>query len=89
MLGLAIGALFVRSITLHLVRKGVLQEFVYLEHGAHYAIGVLAAIMLCHKFMHVPEIVTGLAGAVLIILAIVSSILHKKAEEKSEATAAA
>ncbi|WP_274644553.1 DUF475 domain-containing protein [Pseudomonas serbica] len=81
MLGLAIGAWFVRSITIHLVRAGVLAELVYLEHGAHYAIGVLAAIMLCHNFMHVPEMFTGLAGAVLIALAIFSSFRHKKAEE--------
>ncbi|WP_295590867.1 DUF475 domain-containing protein, partial [uncultured Lamprocystis sp.] len=34
MLGLAIGAMFVRSLTVHLVRKGTLDEYVYLEHGA-------------------------------------------------------
>lgn len=88
MIGLAIGAWFVRSITIHLVRNGVLEEFVYLEHGAHYAIGVLAAIMLSHTFLHVPELFTGLAGAVLIGLAIFSSFRHKKAEEKGAAAAA-
>ena len=46
MLGLAIGAMFVRSMTIFLVEKGTLDEFVYLEHGAHYAIGALAIIML-------------------------------------------
>ena len=43
MLGLAIGAMFVRSMTVYLVDKGTLDQYVYLEHGAHYAIGILAA----------------------------------------------
>ena len=46
MIGLAIGALFVRTLTVHLVRKGTLEEYVYLEHGAHWGIGALAVIML-------------------------------------------
>ena len=60
MLGLAIGAMFVRSMTLYLVDKGTLSELVYLEHGAHYAIGALAIIMLLSMKFHVPELVTGL-----------------------------
>jgi hypothetical protein len=55
MLGLAIGAMFVRSMTVYLVEKGTLDEFVYLEHGAHYAIGILALIMLASMKFHVPE----------------------------------
>ena len=46
MLGLAIGAMFVRSMTVYLVNRGTLNEYIYLEHGAHYAIGALAFIML-------------------------------------------
>ena len=38
MIGLGIGAMFVRSLTLYLVEKKTLAEFIYLEHGAHYAI---------------------------------------------------
>jgi hypothetical protein len=34
MLGLAIGAMFVRSMTIYLVDKGTLEAFIYLEHGA-------------------------------------------------------
>lgn len=84
-LGLTIGAWTVRSITIHLVKTGLLNEYVYLESGAHFAIGVLAAIMLTHNLLHVPEIFTGLAGAVLISLAIFSSIRHKKAQDKESA----
>lgn len=46
MLGLAIGAIFVRSMTVYLVEKGTLDAYVFLEHGAHYAIGALAFIMI-------------------------------------------
>ena len=78
MLGLAIGAMFVRSLTVFLVRKGTLDEYVFLEHGAHYAIGTLAAIMLISMSHEIPEVVTGLVGAVLIGLSVYSSIRYKK-----------
>lgn len=39
--------------TIFLVDKGTLDEFVYLEHGAHYAIGALAIIMLLSVKFHV------------------------------------
>lgn len=77
MLGLAIGAMFVRSLTVYLVRKGTLDEYVFLEHGAHYAIGALAGIMLVSMKQNIPEIITGLVGVVLIILSVLSSIIYK------------
>lgn len=81
MLGLAIGAMFVRSLTVYLVRQGTLDEYVFLEHGAHYAIGVLAGIMLMSITRHIPEVVTGLVGAALIGLSVMSSIRYKKRAE--------
>ena len=78
MIGLAIGAMFVRSLTVYLVRKGTLDDYVFLEHGAHYAIGTLAAIMLLSMMYHISEVVTGLVGAVLIGLSIISSIRYEK-----------
>ncbi len=60
MTGLGIGAMFVRSLTVFLVKKGTLDEYVFLEHGAHYAIGALAVIMLMSTFHAIPEIITGL-----------------------------
>ncbi len=80
MLGLAIGAMFVRSLTVYLVKKGTLDDYVYLEHGAHYAIGVLAGIMLVSMRYHISEVVTGLVGAVLIALSVFSSIRYTKSE---------
>ncbi len=82
MLGLAIGAMFVRSLTVYLVNKGTLDEYVFLEHGAHYAIGVLAAIMLASMRYHISEVVTGLTGAILIALSVFSSIRYNRAEQQ-------
>ncbi|MBS9779527.1 MAG: DUF475 domain-containing protein [Moraxellaceae bacterium] len=84
MLGLAIGAMFVRSMTIFLVDKGTLDEFVFLEHGAHYAIGALAIIMLLSMKFHIPEIITGLIGVGLIVWAIFSSIKYRKIEAENQ-----
>lgn len=78
MLGLGIGAIFVRSITIYLVDKGTLDNYIYLEHGAHYAIGALAIIMLLSIKFHIPEVVTGLIGVFFIVLSIISSIRYKR-----------
>lgn len=80
-LGLSIGAMFVRSMTIHLVRQGALEEYHYLEHGAFWAIIVLGGIMLASAKFHIPESITGLIGAVLIGLSFVSSLRHKRRRE--------
>ncbi|MCE9541751.1 DUF475 domain-containing protein [Candidatus Kaiserbacteria bacterium] len=71
--GLGIGALFVRTFTISLVRAHALESLPYLEHGAHYAILGLALAMLLGIFVHVPEAATGLIGLVFIVLAYISS----------------
>lgn len=78
MLGLSIGAMFVRSLTVMLVRKGTLDEYLFLEHGAHYAIGSLALIMLIGMVSHVSELATGLIGLAFILLSLWSSVLHRR-----------
>jgi hypothetical protein len=78
MLGLAIGAMFVRSMTVFLVYKGTLDEFVFLEHGAHYAIGILALIMFASVSYHIPEWFTGLSGVAFILVSIWSSVRYRK-----------
>ena len=85
MLGLAIGAMFVRSLTVFLVYKGTLQEFVFLEHGAHYAIGILALIMFASVHYHIPEWFTGLSGLAFILVSLWSSIRHRKRMELEDA----
>ena len=65
-LGLSTGAMFVRALTVLLVKKGTLAEYRYLEHGAFWAILALSAIMLASARYEVPETLTGLIGATLI-----------------------
>lgn len=77
MLGLAIGAMFVRSLTVSLIKRGTLEEYVFLEHGAHYGIGALALIMLASVVVHVSEVLTGLAGIAFIALSLISSVRHR------------
>ena len=64
------------------MHKGTLEEYVYLEHGAHYAIGILAVIMLASMKFHIPEVVTGLIGVAFIVASLWSSVRHKKLELK-------
>jgi hypothetical protein len=84
MLGLAIGAMFVRSLTVYLVRKGTLEEYVFLEHGAHYAIGSLALIMLATTVQQVPDWFTGFIGVTFISLAMLSSVRRKRGNEAAK-----
>lgn len=83
-IGLSIGAMFIRSLTLMLVEKKTLQEYIYLEHGAHYAIGALALIMFISSFQEVSEIITGLIGLVFIIGAFICSVIHNKKEKNND-----
>ncbi|MEU5581073.1 DUF475 domain-containing protein [Streptomyces huasconensis] len=77
-LGLGIGAMYVRSLTVYLVRQGTLDDYVYLEHGAHYAIGALAVILLVTIQYEIHELITGSVGVILIGWSFVSSVLRNK-----------
>lgn len=77
-IGLFIGAMFVRSLTIMLVEKKTLNEYLYLEHGAHWAIGVLAVLMFVSTVREVPEVITGLLGFIIILSAFISSVIHNK-----------
>jgi hypothetical protein len=72
--GLGIGAMFVRSLTIMLVEKNSLEQFPFVEHGAFYAIGALAVMMLLGVFMHIPEVITGLIGAGIIGISLIASV---------------
>ncbi|MCW7984154.1 membrane protein [Streptomyces platensis subsp. clarensis] len=85
-LGLGIGAMYIRSLTVFLVRKGTLDDYVYLEHGAHYAIGALAVILLVTIKYEVNEVITGLIGVVLIALSFTSSVIRNRREGKPGGT---
>lgn len=76
--GLGVGAVWVRSLTVYMVRRKTLQEYIYLEHGAFYTVLALATVMLCSIFFHVSEFIAGGIGLVLITAAVVSSLRSKK-----------
>jgi hypothetical protein len=79
-MGLGVGAAYIREMTLVLLKKGALAQYRYLEHGAFWAIGALAAIMFVGVAHEVPEVVTGLIGAATIGAAVVSSVLARGKE---------
>jgi hypothetical protein len=76
--GLGIGAMFVRSLTIHLVEAGTLAEYKFLEHGAFWSIIVLAFIMFAGTVMHISEIITGVLSVALIGIALAHSIYNNK-----------
>ncbi|MFJ9723196.1 DUF475 domain-containing protein [Streptomyces sp. NPDC101209] len=88
-LGLGIGAMYVRSLTVYLVRQGTLDDYVYLEHGAHYAIGALAVILMVTIQYQINEVVTGLVGVVLIAWSFWSSVRRNRALAEAEGKAEA
>jgi hypothetical protein len=79
--GLGIGALWVRSLTLFIVRRKVLNTYRYLEHAAHYVIAALAITLLLGIFFEFHEAVVGLVGLVVIGIAIAHSIRDNKKED--------
>ena len=83
MTGLGLGALFIRSLTVMISREKALDQLIYLEHGAHYAIGALGLLMLAGVLIgrwgwHVPEWVSGLIGVVMLLLALGDSVRHSR-----------
>jgi hypothetical protein len=83
--GLGIGALYIRTLTVYLVRQGTLDDYAHLEHGAHYAIGALAIVLLITIRYEVPEVVTGLIGVGFIALALMTSVTRNRRLERSTA----
>ena len=78
MAGLGIGALYLRSMTVHLLREGTLTQYRYLVHGAHYAILSLAVLLMAGIKFAIPEAMTGLLGLAIILIAFESSRRHNR-----------
>lgn len=79
MAGLGAGAVWVRAMTIHLVRTNALQKYIFLEHGAHWAIAFLGSIMMLHLYhIEIPEWIVGSLGIVFIVAAIFWSVRHAK-----------
>jgi hypothetical protein len=82
-IGLAIGAAYIRALTVYVVRKGTLEEYRYLEHGAYYAIGMLAVLLMVEVWRDVPDVLTAGAGGMLIVAALASSVHARKRQERA------
>jgi len=82
-LGLGVGAIWVRSLTVYMVRRGTLSQYRYLEHGAHYTIFVLAGVLLFGIFAHVPEAVAGVVSIGMITSAVIASLEANRKDRKN------
>lgn len=81
MLGLSIGAMFVRSLTIMLVEKETLSEYRYLEDGAFWGIGWLVITMyLSVLHIELGEIAIAGGAALAIAAATIHSIIVNKRE---------
>src|SRR3989344_2205465 len=78
MIGLGVGAFFVRGLTLYLVDNEKLEQYQFLEHGAFYALAALALFMLLDHFFHFPEWITALTGAAILGASILGSIYENR-----------
>lgn len=74
MVGLGVGAFAVRSLTLLLVDRKTVQEYKYLEHGAMWSIGMLAASMIIQIFIHLPSFIVTTTAILPITIAFINSI---------------
>jgi uncharacterized protein len=83
-IGLAIGAAYIRALTVYVVRKGTLEEYRYLEHGAYYAIGMLALLLMVQVWRDVPDVLTASAGGLLIVAAVASSLRARRRQERAQ-----
>lgn len=81
--GLGIGALAIRTLTVRLVRRGTLTDYAYLEHGAHYAIGILGVLLLVGAYRELPQLLTGLLGVGVIGAALASSVVRNRRHARS------
>lgn len=77
--GLGIGALFVRTLTIYLVEQRTLESLKYVEHGAHWAILGLAGSMLASLVIPISEVVIGLIGLTFIGASVYSSYKEMRA----------
>lgn len=81
-IGLGIGAMFVRSLTIYMVEKETLDAFKYLEHSAFWAIGALATMMFMGAFMEIPEVIIGGLSIAFIGAGVIHSMIEKRSEKK-------
>ena len=80
--GLGIGALWVRSLTVFMVRRHTLGNYIYLEHGAHYTVLILAIVLLASIMLEISDYIPGLVGVGVIGASVVTSVQNRRATLK-------
>lgn len=84
MAGLGAGAVWVRAMTIHLVRSNALEKYIFLEHGAHWAIGFLGGVMLLKLYdIELPEWLVGSLGLIFIAAAVAWSCRVTKTNSRA------
>lgn len=79
MLGLGVGAMVVRCLTLANVKSGFMAELPYLENGAYASIFILSLLMYLKDVgLNVPDFITGTLGLFIIGLSFISSVRAAK-----------
>ncbi len=76
--GLGIGALWVRSLTVFMVRRHTLGRYAFIEHGAHYTVLLLAVILFASTIWSISDYVPGLIGVCVIAASIIASVQHRR-----------
>ncbi|HSX06858.1 MAG TPA: DUF475 domain-containing protein [Candidatus Saccharimonadia bacterium] len=80
--GLGIGALWVRSLTVFMVRRHTLGRYVFIEHGAHYTVLILALVLLASIMWSISDYIPGLIGIGVIGASVVASVRDRQAREQ-------
>ncbi|MFI3291745.1 MAG: DUF475 domain-containing protein [Opitutales bacterium] len=80
-IGLTVGAIFVRSLTIMLVERNTLEKFPFLQHGAYWAVGALSMIMLYSAVEEISEIYTAGLSVLFILASVVSSVIYGKSQK--------
>ncbi len=82
--GLAIGAMFVRSMSIHFVETDKLEEFDYLEHGAYWAIMALSVLILISLGTDLGEVIPGVVTFGIVVASLLWSKYFPAPEEDND-----
>lgn len=72
-IGLGIGAIWVRSLTIYFIRKGVDNQYPDLETAAHYIMLILALVLFSDQFFEYPHYLIAIIIVTILIFAIGTS----------------
>lgn len=76
-IGLGIGALFIRTMTVKLVEAGTLETYKYLENGAYWSILALSLYMGAGLLIHIPDWLVAGTSIFFIVVSALHSVYDK------------